>query len=319
MPKADAKACVFGPQRSDARRHEFAGAAAQVLDIIAAYTQNDPAVSQAALARGKAASVSMLQRAATLDVGADGQVLNVRVINESGHKLPTGHIEGRRVWINVQFANDAGAIVREHGAYDHDTAELDKDTTTVYEMHVGLSDAASAITGLTAGETTRMALADTIEKDNRIPPRGFNNAAFLAKGAPAVGATYADGQYWDDEAFPIPNGATRASVTLYYQNTPRDYIVHLRDANTTNHWGQTLYDLWDSTGRGVPIAMTVKSLSLGMGLRADFNHTGTTDLQDLFDFLSAWFAREFGADVDSSGEVAVGDIFTFLERWFAER
>lgn len=319
MPRTAAKLCILTGERPDARRHEFAGAAAQVLDIIAEHTRNDPSVSQASIAAARAASVSMLQRAATLTVVPDGSTLDVRVTNESGHKLPTGHIEGRRVWINVQFLNAAGNVVLEHGAYDTATATLDTASTTVYEMHVGLSDFAAGATGLPSGVTSHMALADTIVKDNRIPPRGFNNAAFEGRGAPVVGATYADGQYWDDRTFAIPVGAVRATVSLYYQNTPREYIEHLRDANTTNQWGQTLHNLWSATGRGSPIKMTGASAELNQQLQADVNHSGATDLQDLFDFLSVWFAQSPGADFDGSGSVSVQDIFSFLNRWFAER
>ncbi len=316
MPRAAAKLCVLTPPRPDARRHEFAGAAAQVLDIISAYTQGDPAVSQPALAAGRAASVSMLQRAASLDAQAQGPSLKVRVTNESGHKLPTGHIEGRRVWINVRYFNASGQLVHEHGAYDAATAELDTASTAVYEMHVGLSADAAAATGLTAGPTSRMAMADTIEKDTRIPPRGFNNAAYEAKGSPAVGTVYADGQYWDDRTFAIPPGAVSATVSLYYQNTPKDYIEHLRDANVTNTWGTTLYNLWQSTGRGAPIQMATRTVSTIH--RADFNHNGYIEVQDIFDFLNAWLAGDIAADADHSGDLAVLDIFEFLNVWFLD-
>lgn len=255
MPRAVGRGCVYGTVRGDLALHDFAGAAAPVLDLIAEQTRLDPDVDQAALARGRDAAVAMLERAASLTLAQDGTHLVVRVTNETGHKLPTGHIEGRRVWLNVEFRDEAGALVGEHGRYDEATAELDESSTVVYEMHVGLSDEAAALTGLPTGPTTHMALADTIEKDNRIPPRGFANAAYADAGAPVVGATYADGQHWDDVRFAIPFGATQAAVALYYQNTPRHYIEALRDGNVTDATGTTLHDLWIATGRGAPIAM----------------------------------------------------------------
>jgi hypothetical protein len=318
MPRAAAQLCLLTPARPDARRHEFAGASAQVLDLIAAAYQGDPSVDQQALAAGRAAAVSMLHRAASLGVTNSGPALNVRVTNESGHKLPTGHIEGRRVWINVKFLSPGGQVIQEHGAYDLASAELDAASTTVYEMHVGLSQAAATATGLSPGPTSRMALADTIVKDNRIPPRGFSNGAYLAKGAPVVGTTYADGQYWDDESFAIPGGTATAVVSLYYQNTPREYIEHLRDANVTNAWGTTLYALWQATGRGQPIQMATGSLALNLSHPADFDHSGRVAVADIFAFLSAWFAGSPGADFDGSGALAVADIFAFLNAWFAD-
>jgi len=58
---------------------------------------------------------------------------------------------------------------------------------------------------------------------------------------------------------------------------------------------------------------------------SDFNRDGTTNVADIFSFLSAWFAGCTGtpqcagltADVNSDGIVNVSDIFNFLSRWFA--
>lgn len=316
MPRADAKACAFGPQRPDARTHDFAGAAAQVLDIIALYTQEDPAVNQSHIAAGRAKAVSMLERAATLDLTQSSSTLTVRVTNQTGHKLPTGHIEGRRIWLNVRFRDGQGALLSEHGAYDLNTAVLTTSTTRVYEMHVGISADAAAATGLPAGPTTHMALADTIEFDNRIPPRGFHNATYAEAGSPAVGHAYADGQYWDDVPFTIPHRAVSVEVQLLYQNTPKEYIEHLRDANTSNHWGNTLYNLWAASGKGKPIAMTEATLSLLPACAADFNHSGAITVQDLFDYLTAWFSGSPTADFNHSASITIQDLFDYLGAWF---
>jgi len=48
----------------------------------------------------------------------------------------------------------------------------------------------------------------------------------------------------------------------------------------------------------------------------DFNGSGAVSVQDLFDFLSAWFAGDPRADVNGSGTVTVQDIFDFLGAWF---
>jgi hypothetical protein len=316
MPKRAAQACFFGPTRPDRAGHEFAGASAQVLDLIMAYVGTEDEERYQALQAGRAAAVSMLERAATLELSRVGPDLNVRVINESGHKLPTGHIEGRRVWINVKFKDAQGNIVAEHGHYDEAEAELDEASTTVYEMHLGLSVYASEVTGLPAGPTIKMSLADTIMKDNRIPPRGFNNAAFAAAGAPVVEHHYDDGQYWDDRPFAVPAAARRAEVSLYYQQTPRHYVEALRDGNTTDHWGDTLFNLWTATGRGAPILMAAASVDL-QGCSADFNDSGAADVPDIFAFLSAWFANDTRADFDGNGLTQVPDIFAFLSAWFA--
>jgi hypothetical protein len=327
MPKTTAKSCFFGPIRSGMGRHDFAGAAAPSLDLIAAHYQNDPAVDLAAVARGRQKAVEMLERSASLELVQHGRNVRVRVINETGHKLPTGHIEGRRVWLNVKFFNAADALVGEFGHYDAAEAHLDESSTQVYEMIVGLSPYAAQITDLPAGPTTHMALADTIVKDNRIPPRGFDNASFDAGGAPVVGASYADGQYWADSHFPIPTTAVRAVVTVNYQTLTRHYIEALRDGNTTNHWGQTLHNLWVQTGKGAPIPITSGNLPLHAFPAGDLNCNGGVDFFDIDPFVLCLFdpaayavanpeCDMYLADMNTNGQVDFFDIDPFLVALF---
>lgn len=48
----------------------------------------------------------------------------------------------------------------------------------------------------------------------------------------------------------------------------------------------------------------------------DFNRNGIVEVQDIFAFLSAWFARQPEADLNGSG-TDVADIFQFLAAWFS--
>ncbi len=50
---------------------------------------------------------------------------------------------------------------------------------------------------------------------------------------------------------------------------------------------------------------------------ADFDHSGGLSVQDIFEFLNAWFAGGPGADFNQSGGITVQDIFDFLNAWFA--
>ncbi|MCB9848497.1 MAG: hypothetical protein H6814_08800 [Phycisphaeraceae bacterium] len=310
MPRTTGQGCYFGPERDDLARHDFAGASAWVLEIIGEYYKDmdDPDVDQGALLAGRQKAIEMLQRAATVEVEQHNGLINVRVINETGHKLPTGHIEGRRVWINVRMLDGDGGLLREYGHYDEEEAHLDEASTTVFEMHVGLSAAAAAATGYSEGVTTHMALADTIEKDNRIPPRGFNNELYNAGGAPAVGAAYADEQHWSDVRYFIPDGASRIEVHLFYATATRHYIEALRDANHTDHWGNTLYNLWLRTNKGAPILMTTAELGVSPFVRGDLDDDGVVGSPDLSIMLSQWGDPGSDADLNGDGVVDTADL-----------
>jgi hypothetical protein len=50
--------------------------------------------------------------------------------------------------------------------------------------------------------------------------------------------------------------------------------------------------------------------------RADFNHDGHVAVQDIFDFLNAWFAGSPAANFNGVNGLEVQDIFDFLNAWF---
>lgn len=315
MPRVVSQACNFGPVRKDVARHDFAGAAVGVLEMIKQLNPDDPNVDPAAIDIAKARSIDMLQRAASIELAQEGASLRVRVINESGHKLPTGHIEGRRAWVHVRMLGAKNQLLAEYGHYDAQQAELDEASTEVYEMLVGLSQAAATATGLPAGPTAHMSLADSIVKDNRIPPRGFANAAYAEGGAPVVAHSYADGTHWDDSWFPLPPGTTRVEAEVLYQNLPRHYIEHLRDANVTNDWGDTLHAAWLTSGKGEPIVMAGGELDVAPATRGDLDLDGDVDGRDLSMLLGAWGAPDSPCDLTSPRGVGPEDLAVLLGTW----
>jgi hypothetical protein len=204
-----------------------------------------PALNQTA-----AEAQSMLRRAASIELDVieqGGQIVaTVRVINETGHKLPTGYPEGRRMWLNVQAFDDAGNLIFESGSYDAATGILTEDTAVkIYEVKQGLTPEMAALVGLDAGATFHFALNNTTYKDNRIPPRGFTTAAYDRPGLRPIGASYADGQYWDDTEYVLPPEAARVVVTLYYQLASKEYVDFLREMGGAD--GATLGIIWDDS------------------------------------------------------------------------
>lgn len=65
------------------------------------------------------------------------------------------------------------------------------------------------------------------------------------------------------------------------------------------------------------IADTIRLMRNNSYCRGDFNADGTVGVDDIFAFLSAWFAGNWLADCNESGASDVPDIFVFLAAWFA--
>ncbi len=51
--------------------------------------------------------------------------------------------------------------------------------------------------------------------------------------------------------------------------------------------------------------------------KADFNRVNGVNVQDIFDFLAAWFAGNPAADFNDANGNTIQDIFDFLAAWFA--
>lgn len=323
MPDASGKACDFfglpsyGRYRDDLPLHTFLGASTWVLDAVASLYPNE--VDAAALTAAKQRNIQMLQLAATMELAQISRTLRVRVTNETGHKLPSGYPEGRRIWLEVVFKDQGDVVVGQHGHYDAGTADLDVDSTKVYEVKLGVDSTVSGLTGVPAGESFHFVLNNYVVKDNRIPPRGFTNANFEAVQAGHVNYHYEDGAYWDDSYFTMPAGAVTAEVTLHYQASSKEYITFLRDTNVTDTTGQTVYDQWELHGKGAPVTMLSDNLGLADLDYGDFDNNGVVS-QDDFGFLQMCLS---GADVDLSpvscapadsegdGDVDMDDVVAF--------
>lgn len=257
MPKTTGTACqpvLGGAIRPDLPLHDFNGTNSWVLDSVRSlYPDSETGLTTASVAAAHARNLYLHQNAADLESAVVGTNLVVRVVNQTGHKLPSGYSEGRRMWINVKFYNASNVLVGERGAYNTATATLTTGDTKVYEQELGVDAAQAAQTGLPTGPTFHFVLNNKVFKDNRIPPRGFTNAGFQSIQSGPVAATFAEEQYWDDTNFVIPPTATRAEVALYHQTTSRQYAEFLRDTNTTNGAGLLAYNEWVSNGKSAPV------------------------------------------------------------------
>jgi hypothetical protein len=312
MPDASGTACepfLGGAVREDLPKHGFAGANTWVLRAVnKLYDQSETGLDDETVEASIARNLAMLSAAADVNLSVvDGQLL-VRVVNQTGHKLPTGYPEGRRMWVNVVFEGAAGPIA-ERGAYNFDTATLTEGDTKVYEGKIGMDAATAAISGRPAGPGFHLALNNTWFSDNRIPPRGFNNAEFASVQAAPVNYTYADGQHWDDTSYSIPAGTRRVVVNLYYQTSTRDYMEFLRDANVTNQAGMVVWNEYVRFGKSAPHLMVQSTMPLCV---ADFNLDGFLDFFDYDEFVGAFEAGTPNADINGDNFLDFFDYDDFV-------
>lgn len=265
------------PLRDDYPFHDLTGANTWVPQIIplhpvysSTFTGTVGSTGQlrlAALNAGIERAQYMLQNAADMQLVRIGNQLQVTIINQTGHKLPTGYVEGRRMWIQVEGYDINGTLVYTSGAYNVADGTLygyhTDPTLKVYEGLHGLTADWAAQLGLPAGESFHFILNNAIVSDNRIPPRGYNFAAFNAAGAAPYTnwqpdpTLYADGQYWDVTWYPLPGNVVSGTVRLMHQVASREYIEFLRDNNPNgaNNNGEILYELWEMTERSRPEVM----------------------------------------------------------------
>ncbi|HZW05507.1 MAG TPA: GC-type dockerin domain-anchored protein [Phycisphaerales bacterium] len=334
MPPVEGTGCapfLGSPVRPNVPQHNFAGANTWVLrsinDLFSPLEtrMDDPAQIDASIGRAS----TMLQRASDTELLVVGDQLRVRVINEGGHKLPSGYSEGRRMWVNVKFFNAANVQIAERGAYNNATGTLVTADTKVYEQLLGLDAAAAAATGLPAGESFHFALNNVVLKDNRIPPRGFTNAGFAAVQAAPIEATYADGQYWDDTLYTIPAGTASVQVRVFHQTSTKEYIEFLRDnandpiqgsdfiqppaGSTATTLGEIVHEQWVRWGRSAPTMMDSVATparackpDLG-GTGAALGADGALNNNDFIVFIDLFFAHSPIADFGSTGGVAGPD------------
>jgi hypothetical protein len=248
-----AHACTFadpGSRSGNLLVHSFAGGNTWVPSILrgefgsalsrtSAYKQTIRAAQQMQL---NAAQVDLVPGAFIAPTASipGSLALSVRVINLSGHKLPTGYAEGRRLWLNVQVHDANSALIAESGAYDASTGVLTTDAQArIYEILQGIWDSSgggSCRTNVAGAAQFHFVLNNCIAKDNRIPPLGFAGGSDpetmpVAYSYPSVGARLVN---YDDAAysFSVPAATPlplSVSATLFYQTSSKDYIEFLNN------------------------------------------------------------------------------------------
>jgi len=137
--------------------------------------------------------------------------LKLRVWNMTGHKLPTGYPEGRRMWLDVRFLNvnpasAAESLVAQSGQYDASTATLFHDFNLdnaagpkSYDVATYTDGAGNPVPGGRRTQVYEARMHHTPSgtefhfirnnerlSDNRIPPLGWVKAQYQANLAEQV-------------------------------------------------------------------------------------------------------------------------------------
>ncbi|MEX1310884.1 MAG: hypothetical protein AB1Z65_10725, partial [Candidatus Sulfomarinibacteraceae bacterium] len=258
-------------------------------------------------------AVELLQASATVTLSAPDRVeagselvFDVRVTNHSGHKLPTGYPEGRRMWLDVVVRDGATTIWRS-GAWDPATGALAADPQLkVYEVKPGIWNRNGTnqcdTEDLDGDPLFHFVLNDCIALDNRIPPEGFTGMNDIETRP--VNYTYPETALgsgilvnFDDTVYTVPlpptiGGELSVEASLRYQTASDDYIVFLRDQAVDNGFpddciprssglpdmsrGEILYDMWSRYDRAPPAPMAVSATSVVVGLFFDGFESGDT-------------------------------------------
>jgi len=274
MPESEdpgATACVFRTNNRTGNLpvHTFAGGNTWVPGIIKGQYANgiynnggfdrstlyDQTIAWARELLGTAAAVTTtIQNYTPPGSGAGSLALQVKVTNNSGHKLPSGYAEGRRMWVNLQVKDANGALVFESAAYDGASGVLTLDSQArVYEVLQGIwnhqGTGACDVEDADGDAMFHFVLNDCIAKDNRITPLGFKPATTNdpnGYGLRPVGATYPETSpgsgtlvNYDTISYAVvvpagTPGPLTATARLYYQTSSKDYIEFLRDQAVEN-------------------------------------------------------------------------------------
>ena len=253
--------------------HGPVGGSTWVQSAVASLFKDDKR-SQAPLEFAKKKAMALLRTSARLDLTSEGKNKgSLKITNLTGHKLPTGYPEGRRMWINIDFRAEDGTSLHEIGRYGKIEAVaagrtvkvptlIEPEGTRVYQSLPGISKGAAEKHGKPAGKSFHFVLNDEVTFDNRIPPKGFSNSAFTEHGCQPVGVSYADGQHWDDYEFEIPAGTVKVKARLMYQSVSWEYVKFLLEENRTNDAGKVLFSVWNRTGQCPPTVIAEADLAL---------------------------------------------------------
>lgn len=198
-----------------------------------------------------------------LGVG-ESTIIGVKLTNLTGHKLPSGYPEGRRVYLEVALAMDGAEKTFVSGRWDQSTGDLVADPQLrAYDTAHG-----RVVNGVGRREHS-LILMNQIIWDTRLPPRGFMPHPSRVDMAPA-GRDYGEGPYrhWDETTYeivaPEVTTVTTGTVTVraMYQATDGETVRYLLMRARGTEEGNDLERVWEALGHSPPQEMARVSLPI---------------------------------------------------------
>ena len=263
MPEVEVPApisSVLGEPRENVSRHVFRGGNVFMLKMLNRYRDELGVTTPAAdLERSAQETLAHLQsKSARVEVShvaiAGGEALiDVRVVNLAGHKLPTAY-PSRRAWLHVTVRDQGGNTVFESGAPNPDGSIAGNDNDAdpaAYEPHYREITAADQVQiyepivhDHTGRVTTSLLSGVTYAKDNRLLPDGFDKPgaddAVRVRGTAADDADFQGGGDTVRYRVALPSGvdAVEVSAELLYQTIGYRWAHNLEayDSHETNRF-----------------------------------------------------------------------------------
>ena len=232
-------ASVLGEPRNNVSRHVFRGGNVFMLRLLDRYRDELGVTTPSAdLQRSAETTLAHLQSSAArvevtgVTVTGGEALIDLRVANLAGHKLPTAY-PSRRAWLHVTVRDEAGETIFESGALAEDGSIQGNANDTdagAYEPHYEMISAADQVQiyepiihDHASRVTTSLLSGVTYAKDNRLLPSGFDKAtaesAVEVRGGAAEDRDFRAGGDEVRYRVELPAGvdAVRVSAELLYQ------------------------------------------------------------------------------------------------------
>ncbi|HSD84854.1 MAG TPA: hypothetical protein VLG46_13385 [Anaerolineae bacterium] len=247
--------------------HTLAGGNLFILDIF------DRIGGLTTTTEARAAVTNMLTQSVTLTPTINGSLLDVEVTCLAGHKCPTGYEEGRAWILQVEQLDGTGQRLACSGCWDevrhtisgYGASPIDPaydPELTEFAVHFGVTGTHALQLGMSPGPSFNLALNNAVIRDTRIPPCGWDAAAYQALGI-APTAPYTPGSCTVTIHYQVKPGATQIVVRVLHWSHTTPYLEFLREVG--GEFGRTVWEAWQANlnaGQGHPFVITSRTVNV---------------------------------------------------------